>query len=280
MQNTDPLNIAKGNQNLKQEFDNRVSANFYSYKVLSGRYIYSSISFNQSNNAISQSTNTDSFGRRVYQYINVNGNYSGWGYLSYGFKLSKLDMNLGANVNSGITHSNNLVNGVKNVSDNKNYTFGLDINYEKDKKLSIYFNPSVTYTDNKATISTYTASYWASDNTLSGTLQLPLNFEISTSLNWMIRQKTVVFDNNNNVLKWNAHVSKKFLKNKELELRVSVNDILNQNIGYMRSAQDNYIMQNTYNTIRRYGMVSLIWNFTKTPKAPATVPSTETIIIK
>jgi len=280
LQNTDPLNIAKGNQNLKQEFDNRVSANFYSYKVLSGRYIYSSVSFNQSNNAISQSTNTDSFGRRVYQYINVNGNYSGWGYLSYGFKLSKLDMNLGANVNSGITHSNNLVNGVENVSDNRNYTFGLDINYEKEKKLSIYFNPSVTYTSNKAMISTYTANYWASDNTLSGTLQLPLNFEISTSLNWMIRQKTVVFDNNNNVLKWNAHVSKKFLKNKELELRASVNDILNQNIGYMRSAQDNYITQNTYNTIRRYGMISLIWNFTKTPKVSSAAPATESIIIK
>ena len=72
-----------------------------------------------------------------------------------------------------------------------------------------------------------------------------------------------MFDRNNNVFRWNAYVSKKFLKNDELELRASVFDILNQNLGFSRYANSNEVTESNYNTIRRYGMVTLIWNFTK-----------------
>jgi hypothetical protein len=58
-------------------------------------------------------------------------------------------------------------------------------------------------------------------------------------------------------------VSKKFLKNNQLELRAYVNDILNQNIGFQRLGNGNIITEQQYNTIKRYGMLSLIWNFTK-----------------
>ena len=63
-------------------------------------------------------------------------------------------------------------------------------------------------------------------------------------------------------------MSKKFLKKGELEAKLAVYDILNQNTGYTRTAEGSSIYQNSYNTIRRYGMLSLIWNFTYNPTAP------------
>lgn len=261
--NLDPLNIAIGNSALKQEFKQRVSVSFNDYKMLSGRYIWSSLSFNTSNNAISRSDNTDALGRHTYQYVNVNGNYSAWGYFSYGAKIKKT-VNAGGYVNLGLNHINNYINGVKNVSDNNTYTVGLRADYTtSNEKFSVSLNPSVTYNDNKATISTYTTSFWNTSTEFEISYELPLNFEIGTDFNWYVREQTTVFDQNNNVFKWNAYVSKKFLKNKQLELRMSAFDILNQNLGFTRYAQNNYVTQDNYNTIRRYGMISLTWNFTK-----------------
>src|SRR5690606_25382608 len=117
---------------------------------------------------------------------------------------------------------------------------------------------------------------WTGEQEFDISYEFPLKFEAGSSINWFIREQTQVFDRNNNVFKWDAYVSKKFLKNDQLELRVSASDILNQNLGFSRMAQNNYVMEDNYNTIRRYGLIRVIWNFTK---SPATQPAQETLII-
>ena len=72
------------------------------------------------------------------------------------------------------------------------------------------------------------------------------------------------------MLLWHAYISKKFLKGDNLEVVLYANDILNQNIGFQRYAVNNNVTEDNYNTIRRYGMLRVIWNFTKSPAiAPA-----------
>ena len=61
---------------------------------------------------------------------------------------------------------------------------------------------------------------------------------------------------------WNAYAEKKFMKNDALVLRVSINDILDQNKGYSRNIQPFSIVEKHYLTYRRYGLISLTWNFT------------------
>ena len=78
------------------------------------------------------------------------------------------------------------------------------------------------------------------------------------------------YDINNTMFLWNAYVSKKMLKNDQLELRVYANDILNQNINFSRYGTGNVVTQQSYNTIRRYCLIQFIWNFSK---AAATTPS-------
>jgi hypothetical protein len=168
------------------------------------------------------------------------------------------------------------VNGQRNESDNNRYTLGTYLQYEsKNEKFSASIEPSGSYNDFRSNINTASASYWSMENEFEIKYEFPLKFEVASDIDWFIRQKTEVFTSNNNVFKWNAYVGKKFLKNDQLELRASVFDILNQNIGFNRSANNNYITEDRYNTVRRYGLVSLIWNFTK---SPLTAPS-ETIEI-
>jgi hypothetical protein len=70
-------------------------------------------------------------------------------------------------------------------------------------------------------------------------------------------------------MRWKAYVSKKFLKKSQLELRATMFDILNQNKGFDRDAKNGTTYENRYNTIGQYGMLSLIWNFTKAGIAAA-----------
>jgi len=264
-QYTDPLNVTVGNPDLKQEFINKINFRFNDYKILSSRFLWAGGSFSFISDAISTDQTTSLSGQNTTKYINVNGNYNGYGYVGYGFKLKKIDMDLGAHVNFGVNHVNNVINGHNNTSDNNTYTFGPYFSYEKKDKFEFNWEPDVTYNDNRSTISTFSTNYWIFNSQLKGSVQLPLKFELGSSLDVMIRQKTAVFTTNNNVVKWNAWIGKKFLKKSQLELRASVYDILNQNIGYSRTANGAIIVQDNYNTIRRYGMLSLVWNFTHTP---------------
>lgn len=262
-QNTDLLNESIGNPSLKQEFNHNIHINYNSYKILSGTYSYGGGGITFVNDDISQSQTINPGGKRVYQYVNVDGNYNGYLYAGFGKDLKKWDMRVGFNINTGVNQTNSIVNGLKNKSNNNNISLGLDINYDKEKKFNISYNPSVSYNSNISSINTTSTNYWALQNQLDANVQLPLKFEIGTDIDWYIRQKVVGFDRNNDVFRWNAYVSKKFLKSDALELRASVFDILNQNIGFQRYGSGNTITEQNYNTIRRYGMLSLIWNFTK-----------------
>ncbi len=262
--NTNPLNISKGNANLTQEFRHSFSIGANDYKVLSGRWIWSSFSFNMVDNAITRSVSVDDSGRQVSKYVNLDGNYNGWGYLGIGKRLMKLNMRVGGNVSTSITKQNNIVNDVVNTSNFNRYTVGFDWGYEtKDEKFEINIDQDFTYNDNSSTISTQATSYWQYTPSLNVEIELPWNMEIGTDINWNIRQRTEVFDQNNNVLLWNGYLSKYFLENEQLELKFTAYDILNQNLGFNRFTGGNAITENNYNTIRRYFMLSLEWNFRK-----------------
>jgi hypothetical protein len=58
-------------------------------------------------------------------------------------------------------------------------------------------------------------------------------------------------------------ISKAFLKDKNLMIELWGNDLLNQNSGFQRNAQANLITQTTYNTIKRYFMLTINYDFTK-----------------
>jgi hypothetical protein len=263
--NTDPLNISIGNPDLKQEFRHNFSLNFNDYKVLSSRYIHASASFSFTQNAISQRQEVDAAGRRTYQYVNVNGNYNAYGYGGYSFGIKPLDLHTGIYMNANISRNNNFINGLQNATTTQSYGPSIRLSYDKDTTfdISVSFNPD--YNLNTSSIRTdIRTKYWTFEQTLDAGLSLPLGFRIRTSIEWNIRQRLDASERNNNIFRWNAELNKSFLKDRSLVLKLSAYDILNQNAGYQRYSGSDMITENTYNNIRRYFMINLIWNFTKT----------------
>ena len=262
--NNDPLNIAIGNPDLKQEFDHNFSFFYYNYKVLTSQSMSFGLNLSVMQNAISQKQNVDISGKRTYQYVNVNGNYTSWAYASYGRKIIS-DFRGYLSVNVNYNHTNNFINNLANENNTLGVSPTLSLSYYKDTLLSLAYGFSPAYNNTVSSIRTdVKTKYWTFGQTFSGSLHLPAGFEIGTDINWNVRQRLYEQDKNNNVFLWNAYFSKSFLKDRSLVLKIYANDILNQNIGYSRIAEADQISESTYNTIQRYFMLSLTWNFTKT----------------
>ncbi|WP_298297973.1 outer membrane beta-barrel family protein [Hydrotalea sp.] len=264
--NTDPLNINIGNPNLKQEFNHRFQLSVSDFKVLKSRNIYVSGNFNLTNNAISSSSTVDSSGRRINQAVNVDGNYSGNIFMFYSFEIVPTWIG-GFSSTPGVNRYINFINGKKNINDNRNINFGVYFGRWSNKNVNFYVNADFSRNYSRSSISPNNITrYWSYTPYINFTAKLPAKLYFEANSNITIYEKTSVFTGNADVYLVNASLKKTFSKNDNWELKFSVNDLLNQNKGINRNISSNFIAQTTQQTIQRYFLLSLAYNFNKNGK--------------
>lgn len=260
--NEDPLNIIVGNPSLKQKFQNRFNLNYNNFKILSDRSIYVGTYFTFTHNDISSTYKIDSFGKRTTQYINVNGNFSGNFYGGYYIKIPKTKFHIYLRPNLYISHNNNFINGLQNLTKSFNISSAVGLEYYKEEKYNFDASFTPSYSKSNSSISSVASThYWTYDYSLNGSIYPVKKLEIGSDIDFNLRQKLNAFDKNNNVILWNAYIEKKFLKKDALTIRASINDILNQNKGYSRNIQPYSIVEKHYLTFQRYGLITVTWNF-------------------
>lgn len=263
--NDDPLNINIGNPDLKPQFSNNIRVYFSDYKILKERGIWINASYNFTSNAITSKTTIDENGKRTNQAVNVDGNRNFYMYAGYNFKIQNTNLRMGYNANMRYSRYVNYVNDALNTTNSGNYTAGMYLNGSKDKLYEIGLDASATYTNSHSSIQQQVkTNYWMFNFNPNVNLFLPWKLQLHTDCNINLRQKTAAFDNNNNVVLWNAWFGKKFLKNDALLVKLEVNDLLKENIGFSRQVNSNFISQQNYSTISRYALLSVSWNFNKT----------------
>lgn len=263
--NENPLNITVGNPGLKPAFDNSIRLYFGDYKIISQTDLFVSLGYNFENNTISDNTHFDALsGKSVTQFVNVNGNHSFTGWASYDFKIKQIGTTVGFNGNFNNGRNVNLINNVLNTTHNQNYTGGIRLEKEKENKYSASINFNATYINSRSTIQLNApVSYWQYTTRASANVYLPWKMQINANGSYNIQQKTAALSAYNAFI-LNAWIGKKLLKKDALLIKVSGNDILNQNQNFTRNVQSNFITQNTYSNIKRYFLLSILWNFNKT----------------
>ena len=270
-QNTDPLNVAIGNPALKQEFSHNLNFGYNNYKALSGTYTYANAGLNVVQDAINQAQNIDELGRRTYQYINSGTNQSFYSYLGTGTKMKKLDLDVSLNGNVSYNTYHGFVNNVDNRTATTDYGLGFRTSkdWDKDDKMTheISLEVSGNYRQNKSTLTRLAADYRSLQLELTTSNLLLWKLRLTNSAQANIRNRFSAADQRYNTVVWNMALSRKIGKRDAAEIRLSVFDILNQNLGFSRSVTNTVISEEAYTTIRRYGLLSFIWNFNSTPGA-------------
>ena len=263
--NADPLRIVIGNADLRPAFTHYFQGNYRSQQIISRQSMYISASYNFAENEIIQKLVIDPTGKTTVQSINlgdkrpdlVTANIS----RSQRIAGTEIDVSFGLGFRRSTSYTD--VNNVLNKFTNYTYQASLGLQTVKLQKyeFGVSFNPTYNPTRYSATPQ--------SNNNIAGAninsrikLFLPGKFILESEFYYTYRAKTQSVEALNLTM-LTAALSKTFLKEQNIKVSLSGNNLLNANPSLNRSITSTGISQSNYNTIMRYFLLSISWDFTK-----------------
>ncbi|MFY8165128.1 MAG: outer membrane beta-barrel protein [Sediminibacterium sp.] len=252
-----------GNPDLKRSYVHNLNLRYFASKILAQKNFFATLNASTTNNSI---VNRDSvLPSRVIlsKPVNVNGAYRINGSLNYGFGIKKIysRFNFGINggFNNNISYANGLLNTIVTKSAGPSFSYTFQLEEVMDIDLSTRYSFSNT---NNAVNAGLNTNFLTKVFSADVTNYLPFNFILNQSMNYTVNSgRAAGF--NTAIPIWNASVSKYFMKNKRAELKMSAFDLLNKNIGISRNVSQNQIVDQEYNVISQYFLLSFTYSLQK-----------------
>ncbi len=260
---SDPINTYTGNPNLKRSYAQSLSLNYFSANMYTQRNFFAFISASRTDNAIVNSDVIQANGSRVTMPVNANGMYTIFGSMNMGFPLKKIKSRVDIGLGSNIIHNIGFVNGAKNEIDNASIGPNLSYSYSLENKVDITVTGRLNISKAKYSLQpSLNSNYLQQVYGFGMTNYLPWGIVLNNDFNYTVN--TGRADGyNTKVPFWNASLAKGFLKNKRAEVKFSVYDLLNENQGASRNANQNYIEDTRYNVMQRYFLMSFTYSLNK-----------------
>jgi hypothetical protein len=261
---SNPLQVSTGNPGLKQEFINSFNLGYNSFNMLSFRYWAANINFSQTSNKIVNSVDTIQK-RQITRPVNMNGSYTGSAFFSLGkpfkgkFKGSSMNLNTIAALNRNVS----MLYKSESFNSTLMLTQTLGFNYNWKEKFDMGLNANASYTKVDYSLQkSQNTDYLSQTYSLDVSYMFKHNFILASDFDYFV---TSGYSQgyNQHVPMWNASVAKQFLKAKQMEVKLSVNDILNQNQSFSRSTNDYSITDMQSNVLKQYFMLSITYNINR-----------------
>ncbi len=265
--NSDPLNVRKGNPGLKPSFTQNFRLFYNNYIQNHQRSIMANVSFSTTRNSISNMVTYDAAsGGRTTRPENINGNWNTFGMFMFNTAIDSAGF---FNVNTFTTlRYNNSVGYVsvgRNTDSQKSTTKSTTVGERlaasyRNSWMEFELNGSLEYMHARSelqsnnNLDTWTFSY-------GGSLQLtaPWGTQLSTSMNMNSRRGYNDASMNTNELIWNAQVSQSFLRGNALTLSLQFYDILHRQSTFSRTVDAMRRSDTEYNAITNYAMLHVIY---------------------
>ena len=267
---SNPLNITKGNPGLKPSITHNINLNFNTFRMEHQQSIFAWGGVNFTRNSISnRTTYYEETGIRESKPFNINGNWSGnigggfntaldrnayftmntFTSFNYNHQVSFLSQQGASDADSG-TKTNTNTTG---VNENLGFDFRKDW-FEIGINGSLGYNNSRNSVTKNANQETWNFSYGADMN-----LIFDNGFSFSTDISQSSRRGYSSASMNTNELLWNAQAGMSFLKGNALTVTLQWNDILNKRSNISRQISAVQQSDSRYNAIYSYGMIHIIY---------------------
>lgn len=264
---SDPLNIRKGNPGLKPSFTNFLRFFFNTYNAEAQRGIFSHLNFNMTSNSVSNEVSYDPVtGVTTTKPQNINGNWSVFGMFGFNTALDEgkfftLNSFTSANYNNsvGFYKPQGELNSVKSKTKQLGLNQRLEFGYRNDWfEASINGNVNYNHSRNNVVenndLDTWNYSYGMDMN-----VRLPWGTTIATDISQNSRRGYAQANMNTDELLWNAQISQSFLKGNALTISLEVSDILGEQSNISRVVNAMSSSDSRTNSIYQYGMLRCIY---------------------
>jgi hypothetical protein len=258
--------ITRGNPSLKQEFNHNISLSYNFFDIIKFRNLFAFLTFTSTENKIANYIEQLQGGLAQRSTpVNISGGiYSINGNFNLGFPIKQLKGgNFNTNTRIGYNRDANFVDRVKNFT--KTITAGEDLrlSYFWKEKLDLGVNAGLTYNSVQYSVQARNnTSYFTHSYSLDATYNFPSGFIISSDFDYTFNTGRTNGYNRNYAM-WNGSIAQEVLKSKRGEIKLSVYDILNQNVSITRNTGANYIEDVQSSVLNRFFMLTFTYKLSR-----------------
>jgi hypothetical protein len=261
--NSDPLNITTGNQNLKPAYLHNLRTNYFFFNPVTFMGFFATASYTYEMNAIVNAQEVDNQLVRITRPVNVGENTRAFVNGNLSFPIKKIGSRIRVGSTLSRTTGINLLNNEENTIRQDNISGNVQYQYIYKE----FFEQNIGYRVTRQ----------ESQFAFAGTAdQLFLNQSVTASSLIRIKKRTIlngdldylIYRNDNNgfyqeLPLLNLSISRLMLKNDKGEIKFSVVNLLDRDLGITQDANVNFVETTRINNLGRYFMVSFIYSINK-----------------
>ncbi|MCW5912211.1 MAG: TonB-dependent receptor [Cyclobacteriaceae bacterium] len=260
--NSDPLNISVGNPDLKPAYTHRISTNYTAFNPAKFMNFFAFINASYMKNAIVYSQSVNDSLVRTTKPVNVKSAQSLSANVNAGFPIKKLNSRFNVGPTASFSESITVLNEQENHV--RNRMLGGTARYNFTYKEYIIFDLSANFSKQLTQYDFNTPDQEYFNQTYRSELNLSFlkKYAFNTSFDYLIYTSATT-DFRQTIPFWNMSVSRFVLKNNAGEVKLGVNNILDQSNSVTQSAGENYVQRQTMNNLGRYYMLSFTYALNK-----------------
>ena len=264
---SDPLNVTKGNPGLKPSFTNSLRAEYNNYIEKHQMAIMTSLNYQNTRNSIGYRVSYDEqTGGRTTRPENINGNWNASGMLVFNMAIDTAGYwNINTFTNLDYQNRVGYVSVGRNADSQRNITRSTSVGEQlgvgyRNSWLEVELNGSLDYMHARnnlqmqSNLDTWQFAYGTTIN-----ITAPWGTSLSTDIRENSRRGYADKSMNTNELIWNAQLSQGFLKGNALTVSLQLYDILHNQTNFSRTVSAMSRSDIQYNSINSYAMLHVIY---------------------
>jgi len=261
--NSDPLNIYVGNPGLIPAYVHRINANYTAFNPTKFVNFFAFINTAYMKNAIVNSQTTDPVTfARITQPVNVSSSKNLNANFNWGFPIKKLNSRFNIGPTASISESITILNDQENNVRSKTLGGSVRYNFTWKEFIILDLSANLSHQETKYDFSTPDQQYFNQTYRSELNLNFLKKYAFNTTYEYLIYNSTTN-DFNEAMSFLNISVSRFVLKNNAGEIKVGVNNLLDQSNSVSQSSGENYLQQQTMNNLGRYYMFSFTYALNK-----------------
>ena len=249
------LSLYKGNIDLTPEYNNHINFSWWLFDQFSFTSFFWRLGSIYTKNKISMSQTTNEELIKLNTPVNVPYNYVVYSFISFSTPIRVLGIKMNINWNELWNRGIGIINTDENIQTNFTHTLRLNIENRKKDKWDVLVGGQFSMTDAKFSISSMNTIYF--NTSYYADIRFTPNEKWSFQV-WgnVTNYNSESFSEAVSIPIINASISYFFLKGNKGSFLLKGSDLLNKNIGFYRNSTSNYLVEQEWNTIGRYVMLT------------------------